>query len=97
MALSLAGRLHLNQALINSVGMAAAANVSQEMLEVGDKDLCRVHVRPSSFPVEANVVEVDKKGHHQKKTHFYGRFGNGTRPITDPAERDRYTAQVWGS
>jgi type I restriction enzyme R subunit len=89
--------LHLNQALINSVGMAAVANVSQEILEVGDKDLCRVHVRPSSFPVEANVVEVDKKGQHLKKTHFYGRFGNGTRPIMDPAERDRYIAQVWGS
>jgi type I restriction enzyme R subunit len=89
--------LHLNQALINSVGMAAAANVGQEILEVGDKDLCRVHVRPSTFPVEANVVEVDKNGQHVKKTVFYGRFGNGTRPITDPAERDRYIAQVWGS
>ena len=75
----------------------AAANVSQEIHEVGGKDLCRVHVRPSSFPVEANVVEVDKKGQHIKKTLFYGRFGNGTRPITDPAERDRYIAQVWGS
>jgi hypothetical protein len=89
--------LHLNQALINSVGMAAAANVSQEVLEVGGKDLCRVHVRPSSFPIEANVVEVDKNGQHLKKTDFYGRFGNGTRLITDPAERDRYIAQVWGS
>jgi type I restriction enzyme, R subunit len=89
--------LHLNQALINSVGMAAAANVSQEILEMGGKDLCRVHVRPSSFPVEANVVEVDKNGQHLKKTLFYGHFGNGTRPITDPAERDRYIAQVWGS
>jgi type I restriction enzyme, R subunit len=89
--------LHLNQALINSLGMAAAANVSQEILEVGGKDLCRVHVRPSSFPVEAKVVEVDKNGQHVKKTLFYGRFGNGTRPITDSAERDRYIAQVWGS
>jgi type I restriction enzyme, R subunit len=53
--------LHLNQALINALGMAAAANVSQEILEVGGKDLCRVHVKPSSFPVKANVVEVDKE------------------------------------
>ena len=60
--------LHLNQAIINSVGMAAAANVSQEILEVGGKDLCRVHVRPSAFPVEAKVVEVDKNGQHVKKT-----------------------------
>jgi type I restriction enzyme, R subunit len=87
--------LHLNQALINSVGMAAAANVGQEILDVGGKDLCRVHVRPSSFPVEANVVEVDKNGQHVKKTVFYGRFGNATRPINDPAERERYKAQVW--
>jgi type I restriction enzyme R subunit len=53
--------LHLGQAILNSVGPAAAANVSYEILEVGGKDLCRVHVRPSAFPVEANVVEVDDK------------------------------------
>jgi type I restriction enzyme R subunit len=88
--------LHLNQAVINSVGMAAAANVGQEILEVGGKDLCRVHVRPSSFPVEATVVEMDKNGQHVKKKLFYGRFGNGTRPITDSTERERYQLQVWG-
>lgn len=75
----------------------AAANVSQEIHEVGGKNLCRVHVRPSSSPVEANVVEVDKNGQHNKKTAPFGRFGNGTRPITGPAERKRYIAQVWGS
>jgi type I restriction enzyme R subunit len=88
--------LHLNQALINSVGMAAAANVGQEILPVGGKDLCRVHVKPSGFPVDAEVVEVDKNGQHVKKKHFYGRFGNGTRVITDPSERERYKVQVWG-
>ena len=86
--------LHLSRAIINSVGMAAAANVSHEILEVGGKDLCRVHVRPSKFPVEA---DVDKNGQHVKKRLFYGRFGNATRPITDPAEREKYVAQVWGS
>ena len=89
--------LHLNQAVINAVGMAAAANVSHEILQVAGKDLCRVHVRPSGFPVEAKVVEVDKKGQHQKKTFFYGRFGNGTRAITDPEERERYQMQIWGT
>jgi type I restriction enzyme R subunit len=88
--------LHLNQALINAVGMAATANVGQEILEVGGKDLCRVHVKPSSFPVEAEVVEVDKNGQHVKKKLFYGRFGNGTRAISDPTERERYKVQVWG-
>ncbi len=88
--------LHLNQALINSVGMAAAANVGQEILSVAGKDLCLVHVKPSSFPIEAAVVEVDKKnGQHQKKKLFYGRFGNGTRAIREPSERGRYQLQVW--
>ena len=88
--------LHLNQALINSVSESAAANVRQEILSVAGEDLCRVHVRPSSFPVEAEVVEVDNNGQHQKKRHFYGRFGNGTRAITAPTERERYKVQVWG-
>ena len=52
--------------MINSVGMAAVANVGQEILEFGGKDLCRVHVKPSSFPVEATLVEVDKNGQHVK-------------------------------
>jgi type I restriction enzyme R subunit len=69
--------LHLNRALINSVGMAAAANVGQEILE-------------------AEVVEVDKYGQHVKKKVFCGRFGNGTRQVTDPTERERYQVQVWG-
>ncbi|MGH3088953.1 MAG: type I restriction endonuclease [Rubrobacteraceae bacterium] len=88
--------LHLSQTIINAVGMAASANVGEEILEVAGKDLCRIHVKPSSFPVEAEVVEVDKNGRHIKKTVFYGRFGNGTRAVNDPAERERYQAQVWG-
>jgi hypothetical protein len=47
--------------------MAATANVSQEILEVSGKDLCRVHVKPSIFPVEATVVEVDKNGQHTSR------------------------------
>ena len=88
--------LHLGQAVSNAVGMAASANVRQEIFEVAGRDLCRVHVRPSAYPVEAEIVEVDNKGQHKKKTVFYGRFGNGTRAIPDAAERDRYRLQVWG-
>ncbi len=88
--------LHLGQAVENAMGPAAVANVRHEVLEVGGRDLCRVHVRPSAFPVEAEVVEVDGKGQHKKKVAFYGRFGNGTREISEPAERDRYRMQVWG-
>jgi len=90
-------RLHLGQAVINAVGLAATANVTHEIFEVGGKDFCRVHVKPSSFPVEAEVVEVDKKDQHVKKTVFYGRFGNGTRAIPDPGERELYKVQVWGN
>ncbi len=49
------------------------------------------------MPIEAEVVEVDKKGQHKKKVAFYGRFGNGTREIADTTERDRYRLQVWGT
>jgi hypothetical protein len=66
------------------------------ILEVGGRDLCRVHVTPSAFPVDAEVTEADKNGQHKKKTAFYGRFGNGTREIPDPEERNRYRLHVWG-
>ena len=32
-----------------------------------------------------------------KKTAFYIRIGNGTREITDPAEKQKYIASRWGS
>ena len=87
--------LHLNQAIINSVGMDAAANVTHEILHVEGEDLCRVRVRPSRFPVEAKVIEVDKKGQHRKKVLFYGRFGGATSAITDEAVLERYKQQIW--
>ncbi|MGF1472938.1 MAG: DEAD/DEAH box helicase family protein [Rubrobacteraceae bacterium] len=89
--------LHLNQTILNSVGPAAAANVTHEILHVGSPgdDLCRVHVRPSGFPVEAKVTEVDKQGQYQKVV-FYGRFGGATRAISDESELERYKQQIWG-
>ena len=53
-------------------------------------------MRPSAFPVEAELVGGDGKDQHRKKTALYGRFGNGTREIAEPEERDRYRMQVWG-
>jgi hypothetical protein len=44
--------------------------------------------------VEA-MIETGKKGQYEKRTAFYGRFGNGAREIADPEERDRYRMQVW--
>ena len=88
--------LHMNQAVMNSVGLAAAVNVSYEIVEVGGGDLRRVHVTPSRFPVEARVTRVDGRGQHRKKVAFYGRFGNATRPLTNEAELERYKQQIWG-
>ncbi len=89
-------QLHLNQLLINALGETAASTVSTQMHTVDGEDLCRVHVPPSSFPVDANV-KVDKGGQLVKKTAFYIRIGNGTREITDPAEKQKYIASRWGS
>lgn len=88
--------LHLNQLLINALGETAASTVSTQIHTVDGNDLCRVHVPPSSFPVDANVV-VNKGGQLQKKTAFYIRIGNGTREITDANERQKYTATRWGN
>jgi type I restriction enzyme, R subunit len=87
--------LHLNQAIANAVGQAGAANVTTEILTVDGRDLCRVHVRPSKFPVEAKVTYV-KNGQHETRTQLFARFGNATKPITDPDEADRFKIQIWG-
>ena len=89
-------QLHLAQVLINALGETAASSVSVQLHTVDGHDLCRVHVPPSSFPVDAHVV-VDRKGQLEKKTAFFVRIGNGTRDITDATERQRYVAQRWGS
>jgi type I restriction enzyme R subunit len=88
--------LHLNQVLINAVGETVASRVSTKIHKVNGGDLCRVHVQPSAFPVDATVT-VDKGGQFQKKTAFYVRIGNATREITDPVERQRYIATRWGT
>ena len=53
-------------------------------------------LEPSSFPVDATVV-VDKGGQLSKRTAFYVRIGNGTREISDFAERGRYLASRFSS
>jgi type I restriction enzyme R subunit len=87
-------QLHLSQALINAIGETAASSVSIQLHTVDGHDLCRVHVPPSTFPVEAHVV-VDRRGQLERKTAFYVRIGNATREITDVAERQRYVQQRW--
>lgn len=87
-------QLHLSQLLINALGETAASSVSVQLHTVDGRDLCRVHVPPSSFPIDAHVV-VDRKGQLESKTAFYVRIGNGTREISDSQERQRYIAQRW--
>jgi type I restriction enzyme, R subunit len=89
-------QLHLVQALVNALGETAASNVSIQLHTVDGQDLCRVHVPPSPFPVDATVV-VDRRGQLEKKVALFVRIGNGTREIVDPHERQRYIAQRWGT
>jgi type I restriction enzyme R subunit len=89
-------QLHLSQLLIAALGETVASTVSVQLHTVDGADLCRVHVTPSTFPVDANVI-VEKDGQSRKKTAFYVRIGNGTREITDPNERQRYIATRWGA
>ena len=88
--------LHLNQLLINALGETVASTVTAQLHTVAGQNLCRVHVPPSGFPVDAKVV-VEKKGQLETRTAFYVRIGNGTREITDPAERQKFIANRWGS
>jgi type I restriction enzyme R subunit len=88
--------LHLNQLLLDALGATAASTVTTQLHTVDGEDLCRVHVPPSTFPVDANVT-LDKGGQVVKKTAFYIRIGNGTREVADPDEQQRYTASRWGS
>lgn len=78
------------------MGEAAATNVTTQVQTIDGHDLCRVHVRPCGFPVDASIV-VDKKGSPEKKKAFFVRINNGTREITDPGERQKYLAMRWTS
>ncbi|MBA2283370.1 MAG: type I restriction endonuclease [Actinomycetota bacterium] len=87
--------LHLGQLLIDAIGEAAATSVSMQIHTVEGSDLCRVHVPPSAFPVDATVT-IDKAGQARKHTAFFVRIGNATRDVTDPGERQKYVASRWG-
>ncbi len=89
-------QLHLSGILVAAVGEAAAGNVGIQVHTVDGHDICRVHVRPSAFPVEARVTVADDKGQLRKKTAFFVRLANGTREIADPTERHKYVVGRWG-
>lgn len=87
---------HLASIISTSMGEAAATSVSVQIHNVDDQDLCRVHVRPSGFPVEAKVTVVDKQGQQSKKTAFYVRVANSTRELNDE-QKAKYVPQRWPS
>jgi predicted HTH transcriptional regulator len=88
-------QLALTQAVLNSVGAAAATNVTSQIHTIEGRDVCRVHVKPSGHPVHADVTTIDKAGQHQKKRVFYVRMNNGTRAIDDEAEIEKFIASRW--
>ncbi len=65
------------------------------MHSVKGKDLARIHVKPSGFPVDA-VVTIDKKGQFEKKTAFFIRLSNGPVELNE-AEKEKYIASRWPS
>ncbi len=75
------------------MGDAAATNVSIQIHTVDGQDLCRVHVDPAEFPVDAKVT-IDVKGQFEKKTAFYVRIGNGTKALDD-TEKQKYVQTRW--
>jgi predicted HTH transcriptional regulator len=88
-------QLHLVQLVQASMGDAAAASISIRVHTVDGRTLCRVHVKPSKFPVHATVVGT-KDGKTEKRSAFYVRLPNKTAEITDEDERQKYIAQRWG-
>ena len=86
-------QLHLNNLIVASMGAAVAANVALQIHTVDGTDICRVHVRPSGFPVDAKVT-IDKAGQMVKKTLFYVRTSNSTLTLNNE-ERAKYVLTRW--
>jgi type I restriction enzyme R subunit len=87
-------QLHLMNIVSQSMGAAMAANVSSVQFHTVDgHDICRVHVRPSAVPVDAEVT-TEKDGQRVKKTAFYIRTGNSTREL-NPTEKAKYLLSRW--
>jgi type I restriction enzyme R subunit len=86
-------QLHFNNLMVASMGAAAAANVTIQIHTVDEADICRVHVRPSGFPVDARIV-VDKSGQMIKKVAFFVRTSNSTHTL-DTAQKAKYIQTRW--
>ena len=87
--------LAFNDKLKNALGAAAVSFVTTEIVSVEGKDICRVHVKPCGFPVDAKVTIIDSKDQHKKQTNFYARINNATHKFTDEEEKQKYIGQRW--
>jgi len=85
----------LTDKLTNALGAAAVTNLTASVVTVDGNDICRVHVKPSGFPVEAKVVIVDKKDQHVKQTNRYVRLPNKTHKFTNDDEWEKFKTSRW--
>ncbi len=86
--------LHVNNLMRSSMGPAAITNVYTEIVEWGGEAVCRMHVKPSGFPVEA-TVKVQENGPNVTKTVTYVRINNATHEFKDEDEKQKFIAQRW--
>ena len=86
--------LHLNNLMRNSMGPAAISNVFTEIVEWAGESVCRVHVKPSGFPVESTVSLLEK-GQMVTKTARFLRINNGTHEFKDDDEWEKFKNQRW--
>jgi hypothetical protein len=89
-------QLMLTDVLKASMGAAAISNVTTQVHTVDGNDICRVHIKPCGFPVNAKVTEL-KKGQHVKAENFYTRINNGTHKFIDDDQKQKYIANRWPS
>ena len=77
---------HLQSILLARVGPTATASLDWEFHTIDNRDVCRVHVEPSDFPV------YEAKG---EEAVFWWRYPTGTTAIKNDLERERIIARRW--
>ena len=87
--------LAFNDKLKNSMGAAAISFVTTQMHTINGKDVCRVHVKPCSFPVTAKVTILDKDGKKVPQENFYARINNATHKFVKEEEKQKYLTHRW--
>jgi len=86
--------LHVNQAIVNFVGTAAAVFVSIQMHNIDGLYVARVHVRPCGHPVWAQVP-AERHGQRITEECFYVRLNGQTQPFDDPEQIELFISGRW--